>query len=185
MRPWTRRKMVKLPEQRESKSCIKQREKWLTQLISLLIFLVKILETLFIKSVLQNTQGEVWHVIVLEVPAPAHGAWLWSHVGFWEASFIRIPASYSLSRPDGGLNGHKMSWGIWQQLKHWSDVVWDDLMPGKTSKHLDINIPLNRWDAITSRHNRRLTSAVREFDSQSWTCALGVRRKFIYQGIIC
>ena len=67
-----------------------------------------------------------------------------------------------------------MSWGIWQQLKHWSDVVWDDLMPGKTSKHLDINIPLNRWDAIISRHNRRLTSVVREFDSQSWTCAWGV-----------
>ena len=90
----------------------------------------------------------------------------------------RLPAPF-LSRFDGGLNGHKMSWGIWQQLKHWRDVVWDDLMPGKTReqcKHFYIKIPLNRWDAIISHHNWRLISVVQEFDSQSWTCALGVRR---------
>ena len=77
-----------------------------------------------------------------------------------------------------------MSWGIWQQLKHWSDVVWDDLMPWKTSKHSDNNIPLNRWDAIISRHNRRLTSVVRESDLQSWTCAWGVRRNIHIKEIL-
>ena len=181
MRPWTRRKMVKLPEQREGKQfCFKLREKWLTQLISLLILLVKILQTLLIKAILQHTQGEVGHFIVhifCMVPAPAHGGWHWSHdTGFWEAS----PASYFLSHFDGGLNGHKMSWGIWQQLKYWSDVVWDDLMPGKTSKHSNIinNLPLNRLDAIIARHNQSMTSVVLESDSQSWTCSWGNKDKF-------
>ena len=47
-------------------------------------------------------------------------------------------------------------------------------MPGKTSKHPDIKyIPLNRLDAIISRHNQSMTSVAPESDSQSWTCAWG------------